>query len=361
VKKIFFFFLFVLVEINAFASEPPKNIIFLIGDGMGTNYVSSSVLSLKNDPFRRFTSIGFSVTCSADKLVTDSAAGATAFATGYRTNNGTLSLDPKTNQKLLTIFELAEKLNKQTGVVVTCSITHATPAAFLSHVISRNEHFEIAKQIVEQKVDVVIGGGKKYLMPKSLGGDRVDGLNLVSNIKSNGYSYYTNYTELQNNKPENKFYALFEADGLPKASNRDYSLGDLTKIALEYLNKQTKGFILMIEGSQIDWAGHANNDSYALSELEDFNTAVNTALDFAEKNGETLVVVTADHETGGMSIVGGDADGCDLDLKFSTKDHTANMVGIFAKGPGEEEFRGIMDNYMIGRKLFKLVDSTYKF
>ena len=328
---------------------------------MGINYVSASVLSLKNDPFRRFTSSGFSVTCSADKLITDSAPGATAISTGYRTNSLVISLNPKTNEPMFTIFELAEKLNKSTGIVVTSSITHATPAAFIAHVKNRNMELEIAKQFLNRKLDVVIGGGKKYFTPKSLGGDRTDELNLITSITNNGYKYYDSYNKLKNNKPGNKFYALFEPAGLPKSSDRDYSLGDVVKIALGYLSKQSNGFVLMIEGSQMDWAGHQNNQDYLLSEMEDFNTAVNTALDFAEKNGETLVIVTADHETGGMNIIGGDADGCNLDMKFSIKDHTADMVPIFAKGPGEEEFRGVMDNFMIGRKLFKLLDSSYKF
>ncbi|MDO8549281.1 MAG: alkaline phosphatase [Ignavibacteria bacterium] len=359
--KKFFFFLLVLVEINAYSGQPPKNIVILIGDGMGVNYVSASVLSIKNDPFRRFTVSGFSVTCSADKLVTESAAGATAFATGYRTNNLLISIHPETKEPMLTLFELAEKLNKATGIVVTCSITHATPAAFVAHVEHRNMELEIAKQFINLDLDVVIGGGKKFLTPQSLGGDRVDELNLISKIINNGYNYYDSYEKLKNNKPGNKFFALFEPVGLPKASGRDYSLGDLTKIALDYLSKQPNGFILMIEGSQIDWGGHANNQDYLLSEMEDFNTAINTVLDFAEKNGETLVLVTADHETGGMNITDGDVDGCDIELKFSTKGHTADMVPIFTKGPGEEEFSGVMDNYIIGRKLFKLLDSSYQF
>jgi len=328
---------------------------------MGTNYVLSSVLSLKNDPFRRFTSIGFSVTCSADNLVTDSAAGATAIATGNRTNNGWVSLNPETEQPMQTILELAKKMKKRTGVVVTCSITHATPAAFLSHSISRNEHMDIARQITGSDVDVVIGGGKKYLLPKTRGGDRTDSLNLISKIKYNGYGYYDNFRSLMENKPANKFYALFEADGLPKAEDRDYTLGNLTEIAIEYLNGETNGFILMIEGSQIDWAGHANDEDYALNEMEDFNTALNTALDFAELDGETLVIVTADHETGGMNIIGGDMGGCEVDMDFAVRDHTASMVGIFAKGPGEEEFRSVLDNFMIGRKLIKMLDDSYQF
>lgn len=355
-KKVFFF-LFLLVEIN-FADPLPKNIIIMIGDGMGVSYISASVLSIEKDPFRRFTSSGFSVTCAADKLITDSAASATAIATGYKTNNHAISVNPETNEPMTTIFEVAKKLKKATGIVVTSSFTHATPAAFFSHVEERNMELEIARQAVQSGTDVVIGGGTKFLMPKLAGGDRTDGLNLITELRGLGYNYYDSYDKLKNTRSDEKFYAIFESDGLLKASDRDYTLGDLTRIALDYLSKQANGFIMMIEGSQIDWAGHANNDDYLLSEMKDFNTAVNAALDFAEQEGETLVLITADHETGGMNIVGGDVDGHNIDLKFSTGGHTADLVPIFAKGPGEENFRGVMDNFMIGRKLFKLLDVT---
>ena len=346
---------------NFQSSATPKNIIILIGDGMGVDYVSTSVLSMKNDAFRRFTTTGFSVTCSADNLVTDSAPGATAISTGYRTNNWTIAEDPWSDKPLTTIFELAEKLKKASGIVVTCSITHATPAAFVAHVKSRSDEFDIAEQETERKTDVFIGGGIKFFTPTSEGGGRTDGVNLLSKVESEGYDYYDSYEKLKNSDPDKKFYALFDSTGLPKAADRNYTLGDMTKIALDYLSKRPNGFILMIEGSQIDWAGHANDQAYLLSEMKDFNTALNTVLDFEEKNKETLVVVTADHETGGMSIVDGNLDGSKFDLKFSTKHHTANMVGIFAKGPGEREFSGIMDNYMIGRKLFWMMDREYEF
>jgi alkaline phosphatase len=355
--------LFILLALTQFIVYPqtPKNIIIIIGDGMGVNYVSASVLTLKNDPFRRFTSTGFSVTCSADNLITDSAAGATAISTGYRTNNHMLSIHPETKEALPTIFELAGRLNKSTGIVVTSSVTHATPAAFVAHVGHRNMETDIAKQFIEMDLDVVIGGGTKFFVPKSLGGDRTDGLNLISVLKENGYSYFDSYGELKKHNPKNKFYALLDPSGIPKAENRDYSLSDLVEVALENLSQNKEGFVLVIEGSQIDWSGHQNNQDYLLSEMKDFNTALKTVLDFTDWNDETLVVVTADHETGGMGIVDGDPDGCDLELDFLNTHHTAVMVGIFAKGVGEKEFSGVMDNYMIGRKLFKLLDNSYLF
>jgi alkaline phosphatase len=360
ILHIFSLLLFVFV-INANAGSVPKNIIILIGDGMGSNQVSASILSLKNDPYRRFDISGFSVTVSADKLVTDSAAGASAVATGYRVNNLAVSIDHNTNQPLFSLFDLAERHKKSTGIVVTSSVTHATPAAFVANVKNRREEFEIAQQLSERNIDIVIGGGIKFFTPKSLEGDRKDNLNLIDNIINRGYNYYDSYEKLSGANHDNKFFALFQKDGLLPASERNYSLGDLTKIAINYLKQRPEGFILMVEGSQIDWAGHANNQEYFFSEMNDFNDAVNIALDFANENGETLVLVTADHETGGMSTVEGNSDGSKIKLKYNTGHHTADMVPVFAKGPGAEQFSGVNDNYIIGRKLFRLIDSRYQF
>jgi alkaline phosphatase len=360
IKNILAVFLILILSANA-QNNKPKNIIILIGDGMGIGQLSASVLSLENDPYRNFTSIGFSITCSADKLITDSAAGATAIATGYRTNYYYVSIDPETEEDQLTLFEHAEKFNISTGVIATSTITHATPAAFLSHVKSRKDEHLIAEQFLNRNVDVVIGGGAGFFIPKSQQGLREDNLNLVEKINSRGYKYFNNYEDLKSRNNTDKFYALLEPAGLKRASERNYSLGDLTSIALETLSKNENGFMLMVEGSQIDWASHDHLTDHLLSELEDFNEAINVALEFAEKDGNTLILITADHETGGASINGGTVDGKDLVLKYTTGGHTAGLVGVFAKGPGEELFRGVYENYMIGRKLFNLLDETIQF
>ena len=339
------------------STQRPQNIIILIGDGMGSNYVSAAVLNLPNSPFRKFTSIGFSITCAADKLITDSAPGATALSTGYRTNYYYIGVDTLGNH-LPTIFDEAERLNLSTGLVVTSTVTHATPAAFVAHTINRKEEKEIAKQFTNKDIDVVIGGGAKYFsndVASSSGSSNFDIL------KQNGYDVYTNIEDLLDIQPRNKFYALLEEEQLKRTKERNYSLADLTRKALPVLSKNEKGFILMIEGSQIDWGAHENNQEYTLSELSDFCGAINVALDFAEEDGNTLVVVTADHETGGMSINGGKPDGSEIIMKFTTTGHTAEMVGVFAKGPGEELFRGVYDNYMIGRKLFQLLNPDFQF
>jgi alkaline phosphatase len=359
-RSVIILFLAAFNLLNA-QSARPKNIIILIGDGMGINYVGASLLQDPNSPFKEFKTIGLSITCSADKLITDSAAGATAIATGYLTNNKYVSVDTLGNP-LYTIFEHAEKLGLSTGIVVTSSVAHATPGAFFAHTIDRNDQTLIASQMIDKDVDVVIGGGLKYFLPKNLSGERTDNINLMDNLNSRNYSLPKNYLEL-NLLPDSivNLYALFELDGLPESSKRNYSLGDLTRTALSHLNNDEDGFILMIEGSQIDWAGHDHKSKELLDEMKDFSSAVAEALNFAKADSSTLVLITSDHETGGMSITKGNLDGSELELSYSTGSHTPSPVGIFSFGPGEELFKGIMNINNIGQKLFYLLDPAFKF
>lgn len=351
---------FIVFNFGAGAADKPKNVIILIGDGMGINYISTSLLQDPNSPFYAFKTIGFSITKSANQLITDSAAGATAIATGYRTNNKMDAVTPD-EKPVHTIFELVRNLGLSTGVVVTSDVTDATPSCFIAHDKSRYNKDEIASQFTQSETDVVIGGGLDFFLPENAGGKRKDNKNLIKQLKSDSYEYYSSFDNLQKGNPNKKFYALFSPVGLPKTSERNYSLGELTDIALKNLSQDPDGFMLMVEGSQIDWAGHDDDANYLLSEMKDFETAVKAALDFAKADGNTLIVITADHETGGMTITGGDLDGSDLELKFISTHHTAGVVGVLAKGPGEEHFSGIYGNYEIGRKLFHLFDPSYKF
>jgi alkaline phosphatase len=343
----------------------PKNIIILIGDGMGINYVGANLLQDKNSPFYQFTTTGFSITCSADHLITDSAAGATALATGYLTKNKYISVDTLGNP-LYTLFELAEKLNLSTGIVVTASVAHATPGAFVAHSISRYDQTLIASQMIEKDIDIVIGGGLKYFIPKNDSGEREDNKDLTKELINKNYIFTKNYPDLKSIPDSIKqIYALFADDGLPEASKRNYSLGDLTKAALTHLKNDSDGFVLMIEGSQIDWAGHDHKSQMLIDEMKDFSTAIKEALDFARQDKNTLVVVTSDHETGGMSIIKTNNSVNDLEpeleLGYTSTGHTPSPVGIFAFGPGEELFKGIMNINHIGQKLFYLLDPSIKF
>lgn len=339
----------------------PKNIIILIGDGMGINSVGASLLLNSDSPFKEFKTIGLSITCSADKLITDSAAGATALATGYLTKNKYISVDTLGNN-LYTIFEHAEILGLSTGLVVTGTVSHATPAAFVGHTNDRYDQLSIALQMIEQDFDVIIGGGLKYFVPKSDSGEREDNRNLIKELKNKNYSYTDNYSDFRLLPDSIKnLYALFAIDGLPEASQRNYTLGDLTKKAINHLKNDPDGFILMIEGSQIDWAAHDHKSNELMNEMQDFSLAISNALSFAKSDGNTLVLVTSDHETGGMSIIKGSKDAVDLELAYTTGNHTPSPIGIFAFGPGEEFFKGIMNINHIGQKLFYLLDPSIKF
>ena len=324
---------------------------------MGVPQVSLSVIKNPNSVFKEFPITGFSITCSADKLKTDSAAGGTAIACGESTNNGSIGVD-KRGESIPSIFDLAKQKKLSTGIVVTCDITNATPAAFLSHTPDRRKSELIAEQIAASETDIIIGGGKQFFIPESLGGKRKDKNNLLDNLKLKGYKVFDTYNEL-NNSGSKKYFALFEDEDLKAAEKRYYSLATLTQKALEGLSHNEHGFVLMVEGSQIDHGGHENNQQYLINELNDFERAVKTAFDFAKLNKETLVLVTADHETGGVAITGGDVGGENIKVDFASKGHTATMVGVFAYGPQSDFFSGINENYKLGRKLFKLLSDNH--
>ena len=326
---------------------------------MGLNYVAVSALQSNDDPFKKFTTIGLSITKSLDSLITDSAAGATAIATGYRTKNKHLSVDAN-NKSLKTFLDLAEEKGLSTGLVVTDNVAGATPAAFYAHYYSRYDKQMITNQFLESNIDVVIGGGTKYFTTEITGaGGELK--SVTDELKAKGYKFYYDYKSLNEAPAEEKIFGLFEEEEVPKADERNYTLGELESIAIRHLNLNEKGFVMMVEGSQIDWAGHDNESDYLRSELNDFKTAIDTASAFAERDRNTLVIVTSDHETGGMAITEGSYNASELTMNFVSKHHTAGFVGVFAKGPGEENFGGICNNYMIGRKIFHLIDETYQF
>ena len=326
----------------------------MIGDGMGVSQVSFSILTNPSSAFKRFPVTGFSITCSADKLITDSAAGGTALACGERTKNGSIGVD-STGKILSSIFDLALQKNLSTGIVVTSEVTNATPATFLGHTPDRHNNELLAEQYTLLETQVVIGGGRRYFVPDTSGGKRKDNVDLLVKLKEKGYLVFDNFEDL-NKLVSQKYYALLEKEALKPAEKRNYSLSDLTKKALHVLSQNKKGFVLMIEGSQIDNGGHENNQERLVNEMNDFEKAMQTVLDFSEKNNETLVVVTADHETGGVAITGGEVDGKKLKIEFTTKNHSAAMVGVYATGPLSEIFSGINENYEIGLKLMKLIE-----
>lgn len=333
----------------------PQNIIFLIGDGMGIAQITAGMVA-KDGPLHleRCTHSGFSKTHSADKLITDSAAGATAFSCGIKTYNGAVGVDVDTNA-VKTILEIAEDKGLATGLVATCQMTHATPASFISHQPSRYMGEEIAMDYLKTDVNVVIGGGAKEFTKRS------DSLNLLDSLRDKAYKIVDKQSDLSK-VPSGKLFALLGDSAMPKMSEgRGDFLRTATLTAIGLLDQDPDGFFLMVEGSQIDWGGHAQDYPYIIGEMLDFDDAIGAALDFAEQDGNTLIVVTADHETGGFAVTGGDMDKHTVSGHFTaeietcTTDHTAEMVPVFAFGPGADQFMGIMDNTDFFHKFRRLL------
>ena len=331
----------------------PKNIIIYIGDGMGVAHITAGKIVRGRLNLERFAITGLVTTHSENELVSDSAAAATALATGHKTYNRAVSVS-KDGKPLKTLFEFAEELGKSTGIVVTSSVTHATPAAFFAHSGDRSQHTDIAEQIINSGLDVLMGGGWMYFIPESNSGSRrQDNKNLLESLETR-MPVVLSYENLSGQG--NTLAALLAPDGLPKSTDRDYSLAELTQKAIGILSKNGKGFILLVEGSQIDWAAHDQDHEEIISEMIDFDGAVGTGLDFAQKHGNTLILVTADHETGGFAVHDGSIKSNQVTTSgFTTTGHTATMVPIFAYGPGSPNFSGIQDNTRIGQTLISLL------
>lgn len=334
-------------KIAAFKTDMKvRNVIFLIGDGMGLAQVHAA-MTAAGVPLniQRTEVTGLQTSHSADNYITDSAASGTALSSGVKTNNGMIGVDPQGN-RVKTILEIAEENGLATGLVSTSSVTHATPASFIAHQMSRGSYEDIAMDFLRTDIDVFIGGGYDHFAK------RADGLNLIDSLNKKGYEVITSADMLRNSNSPSKLAALLYPNQPPyRLNGRGEMLYDATVKAIDILSKNRKGFFLMIEGSQIDWAGHANNSNAIIDETLDFDRAVGAALDFAKTDGNTLVVVTADHETGGVTITGGDIKSKMVMLQFSTKNHSAIMLPVFAFGPGAGNFTGIYDNTDLPKKM----------
>ncbi|NMM50103.1 alkaline phosphatase [Marinigracilibium pacificum] len=321
-----------------------KNIILLIGDGTGPAQVYSGKTANKGNIFLdNFPVIGKSKTNSSDDYVTDSAAGATALSVGEKTYNGAIGVGPNGNP-LKTILEMSEEKGLSTGLVATSTITHATPASFIAHQPQRKMHEEIAADFLKTDIDLFLGGGLKFFT------DRKDGRDLTQELKSKGYSVLTDVNQLKGYSGY-KLAGLFAEDEMPKYPERKEFLPEATKKAIDILSKNDKGFFLMVEGSQIDWGGHNNDLAYVINEFGDFDRAVGVALEFAANNKETLVIVTADHETGGLSLISGDINKGRVEASFATGHHTAVPVQVYAYGPYQSLFQGTYENTAIFSKM----------
>ena len=357
-----------------------KNIILLIADGMSLSQVTSYRL-LKGGPDARlsmdkFPVSGIVLTHSADAIVTDSASSATAFSTGQKTNNGALGLDQ--NKEVLE--NLTEKIHDHgfvSSLISTSEITHATPAAFASHVDLRWKTDEISKQMMDSNVMTILGGGRHFFITEEMGGKREDGLNLMEQIRSS-HTILTKKEELTDFDTSNKgkVVGLFADEHLrdierPENHSSEPTTSEMLDFAinrsLNFNQNGCRGFFIMVEGSQVDWAGHANNVDYLVQEMKDFDDAVSMAYKFAKENDDTLVVVTADHETGGLLIepeTPTNYTSPEVKFSFNTGigygSHTGVPVPVYAYGPGSQNFTGTLDNTDIYYAMVEALDLENK-
>jgi len=290
------------------ALAAPKNIIYMIGDGMGPAYLAGyryfsddkATAEVENTIFDELWLGMASTYPDDDTYVTDSAAGATALATGFKSYNGAISVN-RQHIPIGTMMQLAKKLGKANGIVASSQVNHATPASFLAHNKSRRNYNEIADMYLDYRInnmpvaDVILGGGTQYFIR--------DDRNLVNEFKQLGFQYTDSWQQL-NTLTKAPAMALLAESALPAVLNseQDNQLATLTEKALQLLTPAEKGFVLMVEGSQIDWCGHDNDIACAMAEMHDFAKAIAVAKAYVDKHPDTILVITADHETGGMSL-----------------------------------------------------------
>ncbi len=340
------------------SEKEPLSIIFMIGDGMGLPQISTAFYFGENTPnFEQFESIGLIKTSCTSHTITDSAAGATAFSTGEKTYKRAIGVS-KDSLPLPTILETLKDKGYQTGLVSLTSITHATPAAYYAHVKDRDLQDDIALQLVD--VDFFAGGGLKHFKHRDDKKDLYAAL-ITKNYKLDSVS-------LSNYDLNKKNGYLLAEEGLPsKIQGRTSFLQDATKLGLNYFTEKGKPFFFMIEGSYIDWGGHAMNAELLKKEILDFDKTLEIVLKYIKKHPNTLLVVTADHETGGVSVgksyIINEITGEKIEepekvsIYFNYDQHSGNLIPVFAKGKGSENFQGIYENNEIYHKMFKAINS----
>lgn len=343
---------------NLAAQNPVKNVIIMIGDGMGLSCVS--MIQLENDfrptVYDAADNIALTKTYSLNNRVTDSAAAGTALATGHKTNNTHLGLTPD-GEVVESIIARANAHDIPTGIVVTTYLQHATPAAFYAHTADRGALEEITRSLVASGIDVAVGGGRKYFEQTYPDGAWLD------TLAARGYRTVDDIESLSAIDGRGRVMALLADKELP------YDSGDMLAVStaktLDLLDAESArrgdvGFVAMIEGSMIDYGAHGNEIDKLRGELHSFTLAVEAAVDFARKHEGTLVIVTSDHETGGLAIASADKDFLKseqgISYRFSCEGHTAQMCPVYLYGTGAELINGIMENSELGERLISLID-----
>ena len=323
-----------------------KNIILLVGDGMGLAQITSGMLANNNQlTITNIKNVGLSKTQSSDDFTTDSAAGGSALATGKKTKNRYIGVDPH-GTAIPNIPEQISPFGFLSGIVTNDHLTGATPAAFYAHQVDRGMTAAIAKDLASSPVSLVIGAGKSdFKASDALAQAKfteVESLAKLKSIATEKAAYFPSAHGLTN-----------------KLNGRGNYLPDAVSSAISFLSSKQKPFFLIAEGAFIDSGGHANNTGMIIEEVLDFDLAVEQALRFADQNNETLVIITADHETGGFSIPQGNIQNREIEGQFHTHDHTGIMVPVFAYGPHSQNFCGVYDNTAIYHKIMEIFKEYY--
>jgi len=330
---------------------PVKNIILMIGDGNGLAQISAGLFGNGGQlNLTQLKNIGLVKTQAADDFTTDSAAGATAFATGFKANNRALGLNPE-GDSLANLPEILDLYGFRNGIITTDQLTGATPGAFYAHHSERNDLDQIAAFLPKSKLDLFIGGG---------GGDFTRfALNRKEELEKAGFTLVKSLDEILVSGADRIGYFVSEGS-IPSVENSrgDYLLKS-TKLATQFLGKYNSPFFLLIESGMIDSGGHANSTSMIVTETQDFDQAIGEMIRFADQNPGTLVIITADHETGGVSIPQGNVSEREVELGYYSDDHTGIMVPIFAYGAHSGDFRGVYENTEVFEKIMRLIDLYY--
>ena len=343
-----------VLPLSAAAAQPqqpdPPRVILLIADGTGIAHWTVGMLEGGQAVLRSFPVVGLVDTRNVDGRITDSGAAATAYAAGLLTYNQSIGMSPDT-LPVASILELAAERGLATGLVATSSIVHATPASFAAHVPNRYEYEAIAAQIANSGLDVVLGGGRKYFDPST----REDGRDFLTPI-GQGRQWVTSAEDLvaETDRGTLRLVGLFAETAMESADRgRSPTLAQMTRASLAALDRDPDGFVLMVEASQIDWLGHDNEPWERMAaEVLDCGETIQAVLEYVSGRAGALLVVTADHETGGMAVV--DDDGA-WAVSYATGGHTAELVPLFASGAGSERLGGVHRIDEIGRILADIV------
>lgn len=345
----------VYLEPFAASEKAPRNVILVIADGMGAGQLTGAAFLKRRDKIiSRFPVVGFQKTYASDDLITDSAASATAMSCGVKTYVGAVGVNADT-VPVTNLVEKARDIGKATGIVVSSSIVHGTPACFYAHQPTRLDLETIAMDLLSTSPDFVVGGGKYYFTA------RRDDRNLVKELEDQDYQVYDFFNrDLVSLHPDHRskfLYFTAEREPLGAHFGRRFLPVAVNK-AITYLKKRSsKGFFLVIEASQVDWACHNRSSEWLYSELQDLRSVLAEVIRFAQKDKNTLVILTGDHETGGASINKKSNLGF-LKFEFASNDHSGEMIPVLSMGPGARNFSGIFENTEIHHKITKLWNPT---